>query len=218
MKTSPNHTFETHRLILRSISPSESSQLRIIRSDPKNNEFDAIPDAHTRERTLALGVTYAAERGTIDLFVILKNSFSSSDEYKEYFKHENLMVDEGPLIGVMQICAPTEENGVWLSEIGGYIHHEFTGKGFGTEAFGAVINHAFESLGREKVVLETKKENLGLRAVMKNLGLESLEKSGKAWLDSKSKGESVRWELGAKEWNTAKKLKILPICGMNVPN
>lgn len=206
MKTPPNHAFKTHRLILRSISPSESSQLRIIRSDPKNNEFDAIPDPHTRERTLALGVTYAAERGTIDLFVILKNSLSSSDEYKEFFKHENLMLNEGHNIGVMQICAPSEEDGELISEIGGYVHHEFTGKGLGTEAFGAVIGYAVETLGREKVVLETKKENLGLRAVMKNLGLESLEKSGKAWLGSKPRGESVRWALGVKEWDAAKEV------------
>lgn len=192
------HKIETTRLILRSICPSEASQLRTIRSDPKNNDFDAIPNPRTRERSLALGISYATQQGVIDLFVILKPSHFWSDMGNDD-KYKSLVVDEGLAIGVMQICPPDTENGEKGSEVGGYIHHEFVRRGYGKEAFEVTIHYALEPLMREEVILETKKGNLGLRGVMRSLGLEGLERTGKAW--QKEKQESVRWEVGQREWN-----------------
>lgn len=196
------HKIETTNLILRPIKTGEVSQFRTIRSEPKNNDFEAIPDPLTRERSLALGLKYAAEQGIIDLFVIVKTP--------DHTKHEEFMVDEGLVIGVMQICPPDPESGEMASEVGGYIHHEFTGKGYGKEAFGATIGYVLEDLEREEVVLETKSGNLGFRGLMRSLGLEGLQGPGKAWTSGKSKekgGEdaSIRWEFGRKEWEDAKR-------------
>lgn len=127
------------------------------------------------------------------------------------------MVKQEIAIGVMQICPPEPEpeTGEKASEIGGYIHHLFTGLGYGTEAFRAVINYALIDLAREEVVLGTKKGNVGFRGVMRSLGLEGLEGPGCAWIEDGEwngkevkeggKEESVRWVFRRREWEVAKR-------------
>jgi RimJ/RimL family protein N-acetyltransferase len=137
-------------------------------SDPLNNKFGVIPTSEVNEEYLMRYLVRAADRQIIELFIIAK--------YENQYLPQNrpLMINGGVLVGSIQI----QPRGDKTSEIGGYIHHPFTGKGYAKEAFTEVIDLAFSPINpieAKEVVMETKRENEPFRSLMRKLGLESVQ-------------------------------------------
>ncbi len=201
----PTYPLTTPRLILRPILPTETKPYRYIRSSPPNNIYSAIPDPLTRERSLSKGLIISSEAGQIDLFIILPSSSPSTPNQQL----PELVLSDGTAIGVIQIYPPESSKGEKYSEIGGYVHYEFAGKGYGKEAFGKVVEYVLsndgEGLGREEVCFECLAKNEPFLRLVRGLGLEDLGEPGEAWKDEKAPEESVKFVFGSRQWETAKR-------------
>lgn len=108
------------------------------------------------------------------------------------------------MVGYIEISAPDEKG----CNVGGVIHHEFVGNGYGKEAFGAVFDYVFYGLGERKVFVDTRVENAPFLGLMRSLGLLDLASPG-VWREGKAKcGDSWTFEFGVLEWELRRKMRL----------
>jgi RimJ/RimL family protein N-acetyltransferase len=186
---------KTGRLLIRSLSKEDVKQLRIIRSDPKNNESVGIVAPNITEDALKKGIPISIEMKCNQLLIIKDPPVfpPGPDRPNDLL----LRWPPGLLIGSIDIRWP--EAGFEESDIGGYIHHRFTRNGYAKEAFAAVFDYALGDLQRPAVYLETVAANAGFRKMMKGLGLEALEKHAVLAMPT------VTYSFGKARWEQAKR-------------
>jgi len=142
---------ETQRLILREYSDEDFTALHKIVSDPEIMSF--WPEPFTEEKTkmwMKRGLQNVYEYGTGRLAVILKDN-------------NRLIGDAGFIF--------TDVNGKPENDLGWIIDKKFWGRGFGTEAAGACIDFAFNSLGFNRIVANMAFDNFASKRVAEKIGM-----------------------------------------------
>lgn len=79
------------------------------------------------------------------------------------------------------------------------------GRGYGTEAIAAILQHAFETLCLERVVLSTFGDNLRAQAAFKKVGFKELRRIG-----NRQGRISVQMELTSAQWGQSHSTVALP--------
>ncbi|KAH7351131.1 acyl-CoA N-acyltransferase [Rhexocercosporidium sp. MPI-PUGE-AT-0058] len=192
---------ETRRLLLRSFNPSDPRELHAyeqIYRDPSNNIFSATDTPWLRGEALLEDIIRMWQQGQIKLMIILRTNNPTP----------GMAVEGGELIGDIELNYPRDG----ISAVAGCIHWTHTGnrQGYGREAFHAVFDHAFRSIYRTELCLETKVANAPFRAMMERLGLAPLETRGRHWMNNEHLEESVTYTFNRATWEAAKLAKGLP--------
>ncbi|KAK0104035.1 hypothetical protein ONS96_005140 [Cadophora gregata f. sp. sojae] len=199
---------ETPRLTLRSFDPmptevgplNPAGVIRDLRAyeqihgDPNNNVFGARENPHMKGDDLLEHILReCSARKQIKFMIVLKRDNPTA----------GMDVEGGELIGDIELNAPDSEGKI--SIIAGCIHWRHAGQGYDKEAFYAVFKHAFKSLYRKQLLLETKAANTGLQAMMRSLKLEPLESPGDRWMKRNPPEASVLYTFDLATWETARR-------------
>jgi len=83
------------------------------------------------------------------------------------------------------------------------------GRGYGPEAIAAILQHAFEAVCLERVVLSTFGDNLRAQAAFKKAGFKELRR-----LSRRQGRISVQMELTASEWRQRRPPAALPLASL----
>ncbi|MEN8675690.1 GNAT family N-acetyltransferase [Nocardioides sp.] len=92
------------------------------------------------------------------------------------------------------------------AEIGWRVVRRYWRRGLATEGASALLGHAFETVGLQRVWAETMAVNTPSRAVMQKLGMRHLRTEVRHWdepLPGSDHGEVI-YEITASEWSTAR--------------
>ena len=165
---------ETPRLTLRRSRPEDAEAISAYRSDPAVNRYQGWERTDAdgiRAQIEEMSVRAPGEPGWVQLSVRERES--------------------GRLVGDVGLSAASDEPGV--IEIGYTIDPAFQGRGYATEAVGALIAHAFEELGADVIRAYASAKNLPSIRVAEKAGLKLVERfqrqhEGKVWW-------GVRYEL-----------------------
>ena len=144
---------KTKRLLLRPIEESDMEQLLSLLKNDVIKQTYMIPDFPTEEAAIRL-----AQR-----FIALSQG------------EEKLVVGvalEGRLIGFLNETEKSDN----AIEIGYALHPDFHGRGYMTEAFGAVIDALLRS-GYSQVVAGAFEENLSSIRVMEKCGMQRIDRT-----------------------------------------
>lgn len=90
--------------------------------------------------------------------------------------------------------------------LGYRFHREFWGRGYATEAAGALITHGFVALGLKQISAETMAVNFASRRLMERLGMRYVETSFVAYADplpGSAAGE-VQYAITRQDWDRAR--------------
>ncbi|KAH6712828.1 hypothetical protein BKA61DRAFT_675083 [Leptodontidium sp. MPI-SDFR-AT-0119] len=114
----------------------------------------------------------------------------------------------GELIGFIDLNEPQADG---ISEVAGTIHWKYNDHPcYGREAFHALFDHAFRSLYRRQLYLETKATSTVFIDMMEFLGLAPPKLPGDEFLNLDPSGESLNFTFNAVTWEIAKREKNLP--------
>jgi [ribosomal protein S5]-alanine N-acetyltransferase len=148
----PNQILETTRLILREMSPDDLDFVAAMLADPEVMRY--YPKCYSREEAETW-----IER-----------------QMRRYARHSHglwLAIEKATGQPVGQVGLLIQQvHGVMEKEVAYLIHRPFWRRGFATEAGRAVRDHAFEVLGRQRVIALIRPENLPSIAVTRKLGLQ----------------------------------------------
>lgn len=140
----------TERLVLRDLRPSDAEQVFAMRSDPLVMEYVNRPLARTIEDATALIdliTTVVAANDAVQWAITVKSDDS--------------------LIGLIGFWRMVKEH--HYAELGYMLSRDHWGKGYMSEAIGAVMPFGFNTLGFHRVEAITRPENVAsIRALEKN--------------------------------------------------
>ncbi|MBR5289300.1 MAG: GNAT family N-acetyltransferase [Clostridia bacterium] len=144
---------ETKRLILRPIEESDMEQLLALLKNDVIKQTYMIPDFSTEEEALRLARRFMALSQGEEKLVV------------------GIALD-GRLIGFLNETEKTAEE----IEVGYALHPDFHGRGYMTEAFGAVIDHLLR-LGFARVIAGAFEENTASIRVMEKCGMKRSDRT-----------------------------------------
>jgi len=101
-------------------------------------------------------------------------------------------------------CLNVDDNDETAAELGYRLHRAAWGHGYATEGSLALLAHAFDTVGLERVWAETTAVNAGSRGVLARCGLRHVDTEVRQWenpLPGWERGE-VRYEITREEWAT----------------
>lgn len=143
---------KTKRLLLRPLEAQDAADLTAVFGDPEVMRFGDGPQTEDWVREWIAWVSRGyGERGYGPLAVVLKGS--------------------GGLIGYCGLFYFEDINGRPEVELGYRLARKAWGKGFATEAAAAVRDHAFETLGLDRLISLIDPANHASIAVAKKLGM-----------------------------------------------
>ncbi|KAL5321599.1 hypothetical protein ACEPPN_009559 [Leptodophora sp. 'Broadleaf-Isolate-01'] len=209
LMSNSSYNISAQCLKLRSFNPADPQDLiayEQIYSDPRNNFVGATdtPLLHG-EALLKNIVREKKDEKQIKFMVILK---TRSPIYKEGPPAEMKVTGGGELIGFIDLNEPQADG---ISEVAGTIHWKYNDHPcYGREAFHALFDHAFRSLYRRQLYLETKATSTVFIDMMKFLGLAPPKLPGDEFLNLDPSGESLNFTFNAVTWEIAKREKNLP--------
>jgi len=145
---------ETDRLVLREFYESDYPALRAIESLAETHHYEqvAIPAEEMTRSYLLNAITRAAEQPRVDFRLAL--TIRPADDVRGRIKLQRLR----------------PEAAEW--EIGWVMHKNDWGKGYATEAAGAMLGFAFSELGVHRVVAFCNALNTASYRVMEKLGMQ----------------------------------------------
>jgi RimJ/RimL family protein N-acetyltransferase len=148
-----NPILVTPRLLLRAMSMDDLDFVASMLADPDVMRY--YPKLHSREEAEAW------VRRQVD-------------RYARYGHGLWLVLDrvDGQPVGQVGLTLQAVE-GVEMPEIGYLIHRPFWRRGFATEAATATREHAFNDLGKSRVISLIRPENVPSQGVARKLGMES---------------------------------------------
>ncbi|GAA2798262.1 GNAT family N-acetyltransferase [Streptomyces showdoensis] len=153
-------TLTTDRLRLRLFTPEDVEAVHAACQDPDIQRWTTVPSPYTRRDA--------------EFFVhrMVPEGWSSDREYA--FAVEP--VQGGPLLAAIGLTA----RGEGVSEVGFWLAKEHRGRGYMTEAAGAVAHWAFTALDCHRLLWRAEVGNTGSRAVAERAGfvLEGVERAG----------------------------------------
>ena len=169
-------TLKTDRLILRPFEAGDRDALFAVFSHPEAMKYwSTPPHASPEETAQMIAGSMAADPATHQEFVILL---------------------EGEVIG---------KAGLWqVPEIGYILHPDYWRKGIATEAIGAVLDHAFGTMGLDRVVADVDPDNTGSIRSLEKLGFRETGREEKTieingvWYDS------IYFALTRADWGQAR--------------
>jgi RimJ/RimL family protein N-acetyltransferase len=148
----------TERLLLRRSTPNDAETISAYRSDP---------DVHSQqgwERTDPEGVRR-------DIDEMSRRSPGEPGGWVQFSVEER---ESGRLVGDVGLSPVVGEPGV--IKVGYTMAPAFQGRGFGTEAVGALVDYAFEVLGADVVRAHASAENAASIRVMEKVGMRLIER------------------------------------------
>jgi RimJ/RimL family protein N-acetyltransferase len=151
-------TIETHRLLLRRSRPEDAETISAYRSDPQVHRYQGW------ERTDAEGI-----RTEIELMA--GRAPGEPGGWVQLSVEER---DGGRLVGDVGLSPADGEPGV--IKVGYTITPDRQGRGYATEAVGALISYAFEVLGAEVVRAYASASNLPSIKVAEKVGMRLMER------------------------------------------
>jgi ribosomal-protein-alanine N-acetyltransferase len=154
---------ETHRLILRDITPDDFDAIHAFESDPESFQY-APRLARSEEETHQLierAINRAKEnpRDLFNLAVILKDKTNSC----------KIIPDTGNLIGRGSLLVTKRENKE--ASLGFVIHRDYQNQGYATEVAKALISFAFNNLGMHRVIASGDPDNIASMRVLDKAGM-----------------------------------------------
>lgn len=143
-------------------------------------------------RHLSAGVPWPYPEGGVAEYLSELASSSQGHDRWMWGIFERVRPDE--LIGAIELWRPgTPENrGFWLGRA-------FWGRGYMSEALEPIMDHAFERLGFDRMVLSNAKGNLRSRRVKERVGARWLRCEPADFVDPTYR-ERELWELTAEAW------------------
>ena len=165
----------TERLVLRRSLPEDAETIAAYRSDPEVHRYQGW------ERT-------DAQRIRADIEEMTGRSPGQSGGWVQFTVEER---ESGRLVGDVGLSPAEGELGV--IKIGYTVAPMFQGRGYATEAVGALVTYAFETLGADVVRAYARAENLPSIRVAERVGMRLVERvehehGEETWL-------SVRYEV-----------------------
>ena len=140
----------TERLVLRQLRSSDAEQVFAIRSDPLVMRHVSRPLVLTMD----------------DAFTLIER-ITSSVAANDAVQLAMTLKDDDRLIGIIGFCRIIKEHR--YAELGYMLAHEHWGKGYISEAIGALIPFGFNTLGFHRIEAITRPENAAsIRALEKN--------------------------------------------------
>jgi RimJ/RimL family protein N-acetyltransferase len=157
----------TERLRLRRSVPEDAEQISVYRNEPAVNRYqgwDRTDAQSVRAELEAMQVREPGARGWVQLTVEERAT--------------------GHLVGDVGLAPAEEEPGV--IKVGYTIDPAYQGRGYATEAVGALVDYAFDVLGAEVVRAYASSENLPSHRVAEKVGLRLVERfsrshAGRTW-------------------------------------
>lgn len=149
----------TDRLVLRRSRPEDAELISAYRSDPDVNRqqgWDRTDPVGVRRDIEEMSARAPGERGGWVQFSVEER-------------------ESGRLVGDVGLCPADDEPGV--IKVGYTMAPEFQGKGFATEAVGALVTYAFETLGADVVRAYANANNRASIRVAEKLGLRLVERT-----------------------------------------
>lgn len=141
----------TERLALRKMKEADASGLFRIWSDPDVTRFMNVSN-------------FTHEDQARDMIRLL----DGLSRNKQAIRYSIILKDTGDLIGSCGFNAFDDEQG--MTEIGYDLAKAAWGKGYATEAIGALLEYAFMSLGMRRVEAKVESENAGSVKLLHKLG------------------------------------------------
>lgn len=149
----PTVHIETDRLFLRDWADADAAPFAVINADPAVMEF----------------FTKALDRAASDAFLARIREDLGRDGYGLYAVE---VKDTGAFVGFTGLARPAFAAPFMPAiEIGWRLARRAWGQGFASEAAGAVIDHAFGSVGLAALVSFTAEWNRRSRSVMEKIGM-----------------------------------------------
>lgn len=115
---------------------------------------------------------------------------------------------EGEFVGLMMLPpahGPDQPDDPTVSDLGYRILRRHWRKGFASEASRALLRHAFDTVGQNRVIAQTMALNAGSRAVMEAIGMRYVRTFAQAFdepLPGSDRGE-VEYEMTRPMWEAA---------------
>ena len=169
----------TERLLLRRSRPEDAEVISAYRSDPEVHRYQGW------ERTDPQGVRAEIEEMT-------GRAPGEAGGWVQLSVEER---ESGRLVGDVGLSPADGEPGV--IKVGYTMSPAFQGRGYATEAVGALIGYAFDALGVEIVRAYASAENVASIRVAEKVGMKLMERSERRHGDEVWVG--LRFELGGDE-------------------
>jgi aminoglycoside 6'-N-acetyltransferase len=169
----------TERLVLRRSLPEDAEAIAAYRGDPEVSRYQGW------DRTDADGIREQIEE-------MMGRAPGASGGWVQLTVEER---DSGRLVGDVGLAPADGEQGV--IKVGYTIAPEFQGRGYATEAVGALAGYALDKLGADIVRAYASAENLSSIRVAEKIGMRLMER-----IESKHGDETwfgVRYELSREE-------------------
>lgn len=148
----------TERLVLRRSRPEDAKAISKYRTDPEVNRYQGW------ERTDPDGVRAEIEQ-------MSRRAPGEAGGWVQLSVEER---EHGRLVGDVGLSPADEEPGV--IKVGYTIAPDFQGRGYATEAVGALIDYAFDTLGADVVRAYASVENVPSTRVAENVGMGLVER------------------------------------------
>jgi RimJ/RimL family protein N-acetyltransferase len=149
----------TDRLVLRRSRPDDAETISAYRSDPAVNRQQGW------ERTDPAGVRR-------DIDEMTTRAPGEPGGWVQFSVEDR---EDGRLVGDVGLSLADDEPGV--IKVGYTMAPEFQGKGFATEAVGALVGYAFETLGAEVVRAYANANNRASIRVAEKIGMRLIERT-----------------------------------------
>jgi aminoglycoside 6'-N-acetyltransferase len=170
---------QTDRLRLRRSTPEDAATISAYRSDPDVNRYQGWDRTDPEGIREEIGAMVARNPGDAGGWV----QFTVEDR------------DEGLIVGDVGLSPADGEPGV--IRVGYTIAPSAQGKGYATEAVGALVAYAFDVLGADVVRAYASAENAPSLRVAEKVGMRLVERF--EWHDEDESGFAVRYEIARDE-------------------
>ena len=147
----PFPVLETERLVLRNIRHSDKQEMFEIRSNETTMQYIPRPLAKTPEDALAI----------IDMIM----GFTERNERINWTITEKGVDKLIGVIGYVKINPDARR-----AEVGYVMHHNYHGKGYGSEALKAVLDYGFNVMNLHSVEAIIRPDNTASKAMVQKLG------------------------------------------------
>jgi RimJ/RimL family protein N-acetyltransferase len=165
----------TERLVLRRSRPEDAEAIAAYRSDPEVHRYQGW------ERTDAEGVR-------AEIVEMMGRASGAPGGWIQFSVEER---ETGGLVGDIGLSLADGEPGV--IKVGYTMSPAFQGRGYATEAVGALIDYAFDTLGADTVRAYASAENIASIRVAEKVGMQLVERYERRHGDEIWTG--VRFEL-----------------------
>jgi RimJ/RimL family protein N-acetyltransferase len=201
----PQPILRTARLLLVPLADRHLELEVRLDSDPEVLRYIS-GRAHTRDEVVESHARRLAHAGKVDGLGHWM-AFGSGDCSHDSTAPES--ADDGGFIGLMMLPpahGPDQPDDPTVADLGYRIARRYWRKGLASEASRALLRHAFDTVGQNRVIAQTMAVNLGSRGVMTAIGMRYVRTYFPSWdqpLPGADLGE-VEYEMTRGMWQAGR--------------